>query len=416
MFDLDKWQEIWNTVKKNKLRTLITAFNVSWGIFILIILIGFGNGFHNGVQQQFNDDATNSLWIRPGQTSVAYKGMKPGKNISFTNADYKEIQSKVAGIEHLTGRYYVSGEFTVRYKDRYSSFNIRACHPDHLQLEKTLITSGRFINEIDISQRRKVTAIGTKVVDVLFGSEDPIGKYITINGIQYKVVGVYKDEGNENEMKVIYIPISTAQIAYGGGNRIHQLMLTMGNASVAESKEIESAIHTLLSENHIFSKEDKKAVNMYNSLENFQRFTDLFAAIKIFLFIVGIFTLVAGVVGLSNIMLIVVKERTKEIGIRKAIGATPNSVVGLFLQEALIITLLSGYVGLVAGIFFIEYGLLSNLMALFGFPMDFFVAPNVSLQVAVTATIVLVLAGTLAGYFPARKAAKIRPIEALKDE
>lgn len=416
MFDLDKWQEIWNTIRKNKLRTLITAFNVSWGIFILIILIGFGNGFHHGVQQQFDDDATNSLWIRPGQTSVAYKGMKPGRNITFNNTDYNDIQARVDGIEHITGRYYVSGEFTVRYKDRYSSFNIRACHPDHLHLEKTIITSGRFINEIDLKQRRKVTAIGTKVVDILFGKEDPIGKYITVNGIQYKVVGVYEDKGNENEMKVIYIPISTGQIAYGGGNQVHQLMLTMGNASVAESKQIEESVLTLLSDNHIFSKEDEKAVYIGNSLENFQQFMNLFAAIKIFLFIVGIFTLVAGVVGLSNIMLIVVKERTKEIGIRKAIGATPNSVIGLFLQEALIITLLSGYAGLVAGIFFIEYGFLADLMELFGFPMDFFTRPDVDLQVAVTATIVLVVAGTLAGYFPARKAAKIRPIEALKDE
>lgn len=416
MFDLDKWQEIWNTIQKNKLRTLITAFNVSWGIFILIILIGFGNGFHHGVEQQFDDDATNSLWIRPGQTSMAYKGLKPGKKITFTNTDYTDILANIDGVEHLTGRYYVSGEFTVRYKDRYSSFNIRACHPDHLYLEKTILTAGRFINPMDLKQKRKVTAIGTKVVDILFGKEDPIGKYITVNGIQYKVVGVYKDEGNENEMKVIYIPISTAQIAYGGGNQIHQLMLTMGKASVGESKEIEASVLTLLSDNHIFSKEDKKAVNIGNSLENFQQFMDLFAAIKVFLFIVGIFTLVAGVVGLSNIMLIVVKERTKEVGIRKAIGATPNSVVGLFLQEALIITLVAGYVGLVAGIFFIEYGFLADLMALFGFPMDFFTRPSVSLQVAITATIVLVLAGCLAGYFPARKAAKISPIEALKDE
>lgn len=416
MFDIDKWQEIWDTVRKNKLRTFITAFNVSWGIFILIVLMGFGNGFHHGVQHQFDDDATNSLYINGGQTSVPYKGIKPGKDIYFDNGDYDLIKKKIAGVDHITSRYFVSGEFTVRYKDRYSSFNIRACHPDHVYLEKTIVTSGRFLNNKDIEERRKVTAIGSKVVTILFGNENPIGKYITVNGIKYKVVGTYEDKGHENEVKVIYIPISTAQVAYGGGNRVHQLLLTMGNSTVKESKAIEAGILDILSEKHVFSKEDDRAVRIWNSLEEYQKFQSLFAGIKAFLFIVGIFTLVAGVVGLSNIMLIVVKERTKEVGIRKAIGATPRSVIGLFLQEALAITLIAGYIGLVAGLLFIEYGFLSKLMALFGFPMDFFIDPQVNFNGAVLATLLLALAGTLAGYFPARKAAGINPIEALRDE
>ncbi len=415
MFDLDKWQEIFFTMKQNKLRSFITAFNVAWGIFILIILMGFGSGFQHGVEFQFNDDATNSLWIRAGETSKPYKGIKPGKRIQFTNQDYEAIK-KIEGIEYITGRYYVPGEFTVRYKDNLSFFNVRSCHPDHKYIEKTLVTSGRYLNDKDINEKRKVTVIGQKVVEVLFGKVNPIGKYIDVNGIQYKVVGTFKDEGNEFEQKVIYIPISTAQIAYGGGNKIHNLIVTVGSGSEAESKIIEADIISYLSGKHNFDPTDKKATRIFNGVANFMRFMNLFTGIRFFLFIVGVFTLIAGVVGVSNIMLIVVKERTKEVGVRKALGATPNSIIGLFLQESMFITLTAGYVGLVAGFVFIDSGTLSSMMESFSFPMDFFKKPEVSLKGAITATLVLAILGSLAGYFPARRAAKVEPIEALKDE
>lgn len=415
MFDIDKWQEIFFTMKQNKLRSFITAFNVAWGIFILIILMGFGSGFQHGVEHQFDDDATNSLWIRAGKTSKPYNGIKPGKQIQFTNQDYEAIK-RIEGVEYITGRYYLSGEFTVRYKNNLSFFNVRSCHPDHQYLEKTLVTSGRYLNDKDQGEKRKVTVIGEKVVEVLFGKINPIGKYVNVNGIEYKVVGTFKDEGNEFEQKVIYIPISTAQIAYGGGNNIHMLMVTVGNASEAESKMIEAEVLSYLSGKHNFDPTDKKAVRIFNGVANFMEFMNLFAGIRFFLFIVGVFTLIAGVVGVSNIMLIVVKERTKEVGVRKALGATPNSIIGLFLQESMFITLMAGYIGLVAGFVFIDTGSLSVMMDSFGFPMDFFIRPEVSLKGAVTATLVLALFGSLAGYFPARKAAKVEPIEALKDE
>jgi len=415
MFDLDKWQEIFFTIKKNKLRSFITAFNVAWGIFILIVLMGFGSGFQNGVEYQFNDDATNSLWIFPGETSKPYRGMKPGRSIRLTNEDYEAIK-RIPGIEYLTGRYYLSGEFTVRYKDNISFFNVRSCHPDHKYLEKTLITEGRYLNDKDQSSKRKVTCIGEKVVEVLFGNEDPIGKYIDVNGIKYRVVGIFKDEGSEYEAKVIYIPISTAQIAYGGGNNIHQLMATVGNASVPESKMIEQEVLSYLSDTHNFDPTDNKAMRIGNGVENFMQFINLFTGIRVFLFIVGVFTLIAGVVGVSNIMLIIVKERTKEVGVRKALGATPNSITSLFLQESMFITLVAGYVGLVLGFVFIDSGGLSEMMFSFGFPVDFFKKPEVSLKGAAIATLVLALLGSLAGYFPARKAAKVPPIEALRDE
>ncbi|VAW46348.1 ABC transporter, permease protein [hydrothermal vent metagenome] len=402
-------------MKQNKLRSFITAFNVAWGIFILIILMGFGSGFQHGVEFQFNDDATNSMWLRAGETSKPYKGIKPGKRIQFTNQDYEAIK-KIEGIEYITGRYYVLGEFTVRYKDNLSFFNVHSCHPDHKYIEKTLVTSGRYLNDSDIKEKRKVTVIGQKVVEVLFGRVNPIGKYIDVNGIQYKVVGTFKDEGNEFEQKVIYIPISTAQIAYGGGNEIHNLIVTVANATEAESKMLESKIMTYLSGKHNFDPTDKKAVRIFNGVENFMRFMNLFTGIRFFLFIVGAFTLIAGVVGVSNIMLIVVKERTKEVGVRKALGATPNSIIGLFLQESMFITLTAGYVGMVAGFIFIDSGSLSAMMESFSFPMDFFKNPEVSISGAITATLVLAVFGSLAGYFPARKAAKVEPIEALKDE
>ncbi len=414
MFDIDKWQEIFYTMKQNKLRSFITAFNVAWGIFILIILMGFGSGFQHGVEFQFNDDATNSLWIRAGKTSKPFNGIKPGKQIQFTTQDYEAIK-KLDGIEYITGRYYVPGEFTVRYKNNLSFFNVRSCHPDHLFIEKTLITSGRYLNDKDQREKRKVTVIGEKVVEVLFGKTNPIGEYIDVNGIKYKVVGTFKDEGSDFEQKVIYIPISTAQIAYGGGNIIHNLIVTVGNASEAQSKMIEADILSYLSGKHNFDPTDKKAVRIFNGVENFMQFMNLFKGIRFFLFIVGIFTLIAGVVGVSNIMLIVVKERAKEVGVRKALGATPNSIIALFLQESMFITLMAGYIGLVAGFVFIDSGALSMMMESFSFPMDFFKNPEVSLQGAIAATLVLALLGSLAGYFPARKAAKVEPIEALKD-
>lgn len=416
MFDLDKWQEILHTIEKNKLRSFITAFNVAWGIFILIILMGFGRGFQNGVHHQFDDDAANSIFINGGTTTMAYKGIQPGKKINFTNDDYDDIRRKVEGIEYLTGRFYVSGEFTVRYEDNYSSFNIRAVHPDHMHLEKSIMQEGRYINGKDIWEKRKVAVIGKKVVSVLFNKIAPIGKYITINGIKYKVVGVYDDLGDDNETKVIYIPISTAQLAYGGGNDVHRLMLTVGDASLEESLAIQDEIHQMLASRHTFSTEDKKAVWIFNLWEEYVKWMNIFDGIRIVLAAVGIFTLLAGVVGVSNIMLIVVKERTREIGVRKAIGATPLSVIGLFLMEALLITLVSGYIGMVGGMSFIESGLLAKLMSGFGFPMDFFIDPGVNFRNAVVATLILVAAGTLAGYFPARKAARINPVEALKDQ
>ncbi len=415
MFDFDKWQEIFNTISKNKLRTFLTAFSVSWGIFMLILLLGAGSGLLNGVKEMFKDDAINSIWIRSGQTSIPYQGMQPGRKIQFTNEDHDEFKRQIDGIEHLTARYFMWGNYTVRYEKKFSSFQIRGCHPGHQYLENTIMTSGRYINDLDINEKRKVAVIGQDVVKTLFTEgEDPIGKWIDIAGILYKVVGTYRDEGSEREQQVIILPISTTQMAYNGGNDVHMLMFTVGDATLDESFAMSEKAETILRNKHKFSPDDNRAIHMWNNLENFQRFKDLFGGINIFIWIVGLGTIVAGVVGVSNIMLIIVKDRTREIGIRKALGATPYSIISLIIQESVVITLLSGYFGLLFGVSFIE--LVSYLLKEYGADIPFFKNPEIELGTVLTATAILVIAGALAGYFPARKAANIQPIEALRDE
>lgn len=414
MFDLDKWQEIFHTIQKNKLRTFLTAFSVSWGIFMLIFLLAFGTGFQNGVEGQFSDVATNSLWLNSGQTSMPYKGMKPGKQVQMDNIDHNAISNQIAGVDKITSRFFCYGEFTIRYKDKYSAFEVMGCHPDHRYLENQTPTQGRFINENDIKQRRKVAAIGTKVVEGLFGKEDPIGKLIDVNGIMYTVVGVFDDGGDEGEVRRIFIPITVAQLTYEATNRVHQIMFTIGDAGVEESNVIKEDVIKLMSNRHQFDPADTRALFIWNNVEEFQKFRSLFDGIKMFLWAVGLVTIVAGIVGVSNIMLIVVKERTREIGVRKALGATPGSIVSLFLQESITITMLAGYIGLLAGVGLIE--LINWAMTNFQIEAEFFSKPKVDLGIAVKATLLLVVSGALAGFFPARKASKVNPIEALKDE
>ena len=415
MFDFDKWQEIWNTVQQNKLRTFLTAFSVAWGIFILVVLLGFGTGLQRGVEADFASDATNSIWMRSGQTSMPYRGMKAGRNITMSNADFDKIRTSISGIEFAAARFFCYGEFTVRYGKRFSSFNVLGITPEHMQLESQNPVSGRYINDLDLLERRKVAILGTKVVETLFPEgANPIGEWIDVRGILYKVVGIYDDQGGEGELDRIFIPLSTAQLAYNGTDDVHQIMFTVGTAGVKESQAMARQAAELLAEKYRFDPEDKRALFIWNNVENYQRFVNLFAGIQVFLWIVGIGTIVAGIVGVSNIMLIVVKDRTREIGIRKAIGARPASIVGLFLQESIAITMLAGYGGLISGIGIIE--LISWSLVEFQVEAPFFSNPEIDLTTAFAATMLLVLAGALAGYFPARKAVKVNPIEALREE
>ena len=415
MFSIDNWQEIFHTIRKNKLRTFLTAFSVSWGIFMLIFLLGAGDGLQRGVEYQFSDDATNRISLRGGTTSKPYKGTNPGKRISFTNEDFSYINELIEGIDKISGRFYCWGEMTVRHGKKYSSFDVLGVHPEHRFIEKQNMVQGRYINEIDINQRRKVAAIGTKVVEGLFEDDvDPVGKWIDVNGIPYKVIGVYEDPGGEGELRRIMIPITCAQLTYNGSNQLHNIMFTVGAATVEESKKIENETIALLSKRHQFDPEDKKAISLWNSVETFKKFNDMFVIIKMILAIVGIGTILAGVVGVSNIMLITVKERTREIGLRKALGATPRSIISLILLESVFVTVAAGYFGLIAGIGLVE--LIGYAMAQMPEQPEFFRSPQVSINLALGATLFLVFCGVLAGFFPARKAAKIEPIVALRDE
>ncbi len=410
MFDADKWSEIFSTIRKNKLRTFLTGFSVAWGIFMLIILLGSGNGLENGVNKEFASSATNAIWIWNGQTSLPYKGMKPGRNIQMKTDDYEEIVRTIKGIDMGSPRYDKWGNNTLSYKKQYGTFNIRTVYPDYLYIEKLTIVEGRYVNNSDLKEYRKVTTISTQVVDALFKGEAPLGKYININGIPFKVVGVFKDDdGRDENMRMVYIPLTTAQRVFSGTNNINTIAITVGDASTEESKQIEQAVKSKLAALHKFDVNDPRAIGTWNSVENFIKFKKLFAGIRMFIWIIGFGTIVAGIVGVSNIMMIVVKDRTKEIGIRKAMGATPWSIISLILQEAILITSFAGYIGLVLGVALLEAvgpKVESN----------FFRQPQVDLQIAVYALILLVVSGTIAGFIPARKAAAIKPIEALRDE
>ncbi len=410
MLDFDKWQEIFATIRQNKLRAFLTGFSVAWGILMLVVLMGSGEGLANGIEYQFRDDAVNSIWVRSGQTSVPHKGLQPGRTVRFTNEDYDVVARDIDGVEHITSRFYPRGQLAVSYKGETGSYDIRSVHPDHQHLENTIVSAGRFLNELDIAEYRKVTAIGERVKQGLFGDAPALGEYININGIPFRIVGLFQDEGGESEEEKIYLPISTAQRAFGGGNRIRMFMLTTGEAELAKTEEMTEDIKSLLAQRHSFSPQDRRAVFVNNLNEFFERFLNLMSGIRIFVWIIGIGTILAGVVGVSNIMMIAVKERTKEIGVRKALGATPGSILGLVLQESVLITAVAGYIGLVLGVALLEAG------GRFLPESEFFINPGIDLRLALAATVLLVLAGTLAGLVPAYRAAKVRPVEALKDE
>ena len=412
MFDLDKWQEIFSTIQKNKLRTFLTGFSVAWGIFMLIILLGSGYGLENGVREQFKGGAVNGIWITSGTTSKPYKGLQPGREIKFTNADYDLVKNSVEGIDLISGRSWIWQNNTFSYKNNYGNFTISPCHPDYGQIKELEILEGRFINDIDLDKTRKVIVIGELLKEALFKSPDTIalGEYVKVGGVPFQVVGVFHDEGPEDEQRRAYVPLYTAQKVFSGDNRINQVSLTSGDLGLEKSNEMLETIKRQLASFHSYDPEDTRAVNIWNKAEEFERTMKLFAAIRLFIWIIGIGTIIAGVVGVSNIMLIVVKERTKEIGVRKAIGATPGSVVSLVLQESILITGFAGYLGLVAGVFLLE--MVSKYMP----PNEMFANPEADFRIAVGATLLLVISGALAGLVPSLRAARIKPIVALRDE
>jgi putative ABC transport system permease protein len=409
MFDLEKWNEIFDVVKANKLRTFLTAFSVAWGIFMLILLLGAGEGLRNGFQNTFSDDAANSVAFRSGTTAMPYRGMQPNRRIKMTMEEYRAIENSFPEIEHISGQI-ASWSVNMYYKNEMAQLPYRGIHSNYQWIEKMEMVSGRFINDFDVRDKLKVAVIGLDAAKELFGEEDPMGKYLMIWKVPFLVVGTFTDSGGRWENKQVYIPISTADQVFNGRGRVDRIMFTTGTASEEKVNQIIEETNKLLSDKLLYDPSDSRAMSVTNNMEQYKMFTGIFSGISAFIWIIGIMTIIAGVVGISNIMMITVKERTKEIGIRKALGATPGSIVSMILLEAVVITAVAGYSGLVLGVISLEY--ISGLVEEPGT----FVNPGVDFGVALSATIILVIAGSIAGLIPALKAAQVKPIVALKDE
>lgn len=409
MFDRDNWQEIIAGMSKNKLRTVLTAVSVAWGIFILIILLGAGKGLYNGAHAQFMSDAVNSIFVMNGQTSIGYNGYKPGRKIQLTNEDVVHTTSNDKRIELRSAVYNTKESLILSYKNKHAGYLVRPAMPDHDQLENATVIEGRFINDIDQKEARKICVIGKPVKEELFGTNPAINKFIDVEGICYKVVGVFTDPGNGDNNR-IYIPLSTAQKAYNGKNHIDFFWISTTESGAETSDELVANIRKQLASKYSIHPDDYSALRIENWGNEYKKIMSMLSGINIFIWIIGVFTLIAGIVGVSNIMMIIVKERTKEIGIRKAIGATPASIVTQIIMEAVFITGIAGYAGLLGGI-----GILEAVNSI-GIDSEFFRKPEVNFSIAISATVLIIVSGAIAGFIPALRAAKVAPVIALRDE
>lgn len=412
MIDFGFFREIFQSISKNKLRTLLSGFTVAFAIMLFAILFGVANGLQNSFNSEFAGDANNSIFIYSGRTTKAVEGMQVGRRIQFDNELYETLKKEYKNdIEFISGRVYKN--LTASYMDEKSNYTIRAVNPDHQFIEKTDIIKGRYINQLDIKNKEKNIVIGKLVWEDLFNGKDPIGEYIDLSKIKYKVVGLYIDkaEGSDsNEERIIYMPISTAQQLYGSNDYIDQINLTF-NPSMSGDQAIAFSNRLLKRIKQIFNvaPEDQAAVRIRNQAQELENTSQFNAVLSILVLIIGFGTLIAGIVGISNIMIFIVKERTKEIGIRKALGAPPNSIKLLITFESILITSIAGFLGLIAG------SVILNSME--ETLKEYFIKdPGVSTSLVVGATITLIIAGTLAAWLPANRASRIKPIVALRDE
>jgi len=420
VFDRDNWQEILATLRNNKLRTTLTVFGVFWGIFMLIIMLGSGKGLQNGVEQNMGDLATNSCFLWTQRTTIPYKGFPRGRFYNFRNSDTQALLDNIPEIEQIAARLQGWGGDGANNAVRglkTGAFTIFGDYPAYNIIDPVKILSGRYINKLDIKYKRKIIVIGTRVVDLLFEKdEDPLDKYIRINGVYFKVVGTFesKKAGGqaERENNNIHMPFTTLQKTYNFGDIVGWYSLTADKkvkVSVVQDKAI-----ALLKGRHSISPDDDRAVGHANVEEEFKKMTGLFLGIKGLTWIVGICTLLAGVIGVSNIMLVIVKERTKEIGIKRALGATPIKIITQIISESLLLTATAGYTGLVFGVGLVE--LINFALIKYGANSEMFKNPEVDFKIAITALIILIFSGIIAGFIPAQRAIQIKPIEALRNE
>lgn len=416
MLDFDRWQEIYHSIRKHRLRTMLTAFGVFWGIFMLSILLGAGSGLENGVTRNF-DVAKNAVFVWTQRTSVPYKGLQPGRFIQLNNDDMEAIREQAPEVGALNPRLMIRGAYTIERGKESASFSVMGDTPDLFAIRPLLMTAGRFLNETDMAEKRKVAVIGARVAEVLFtDGTDPIGEFIQIKGIPFRVIGLFgsrtSNEDAIEELQNIHIPISTLQAAFNRANEIDYIACVPQPeipAAVVEEKLL-----ALLKQRHLVAPEDERAFGAENVEQEFREVQNLFIGIRGFSWLVAIGTIIAGAVGVGNIMAIIVKERTKEIGIRKSLGATPWSIVSMILQEALVITGLAGYAGLAAGCATIAG--ISYALKQLGMESEFFANPEVNLGTAITAIIVLTASGLISGLVPGLRAASVNPVVALRDE
>jgi len=415
MFDIDRWQEIFETIHKNKLRTFLTGVSVASGIFILVILLGFGRGMENGIRKEFEADASNRIWVWTQVTTKEFKGLNPGRRIQMRNSNFDYINSAFDdNLEYRSELFRVRGG-TINYGNETGSYSIQGVSPDYQQIENQKMLLGRYLNYNDLKTKNKVVIISQKIQkELLKNIENPLNEYLQLSGINFKIVGVYSDEGGEREENRVYVPITTAQGVFNGADKIGNMGFTLKPEESFEKAFDASQIFTAdikryLQQKHSVSPDDLSAINVHNMLDEAKRYYTLTDNIAFFFWFVGICTIIAGVVGVSNIMLIIVKDRTREIGIRKALGAKPWSIIGMILQESIFVTSVAGFAGLIFSMALLEI-VGPNV------EVDYILNPSVNFSIALTMVILLIFAGALAGFFPAWRAAHVQPIEALKDE
>ncbi len=414
MFDYDKWQEIFNTIAKHKLRTGLTALGVFWGIFMLVFLMGAGNGLQNGVNGLFGGHAKNSVYMGSNRTSLPYKGMKPGRYFSLDNDDVAAIRNNFEEeIAHIAPRLWMPAG-NVSHGEKSASFDVRGDLPDLIHIDALEVYQGRFLNELDVKNKRKIAVVGREVVKALFDEEEEaIGAYIKLRGTKFKIVGVLKSnrrgEDAVEDEKTVLLPITTVQQLRNQPGQIGWFVCAM--YPKVDVGIVEEKIKKLLKNRHNIHPDDQRAIWSDNIQEEYQQITGLFTGITVLVWFVGIGSLLAGVIGVGNIMLILVKERTKEIGIRKALGATPTSIISMILMESVFLTTIAGYLGLACSV-----GILFMMSQFMGDATAFFSNPEIDLGICLLALAILVICGALTGLIPAMQAANVNPVIALKDE
>lgn len=414
MFEKDRWREVFHVMKQNKLRTFLTAFGIAWGIFMLMVMLGASSGLGNGLSRNMGDFDVNSCFMWTQETTLPYKGFKKGRNYNFELKDIEMLKQKMPEIQYLAPRL-DRGNQVISRNNKTEGFNILGDFPEYNKIDPVTMLKGRFINNKDVSDCRKVIVIGERVSNALFEKdEEVLGQYIKINGIYFKVIGVYRSKHSggwgDYQNGCIDMPLTTMQKAFNLGNIVGWFGMTAD--SETSVKIIEEQAITLLKAAHFIHPDDDMAIGHQNVAENFKKFNGLFLGISLLVWIVGLGTLFAGVVGVSNIMLVVVRERTQEFGIQRALGATPWKIIGQLLMESVFLTATAGYVGLYVGIGLVE--LIKRILP--PESANVFYNPSISLKVAFSALIILVISGLLAGIIPARKAVSMKPIDAIRSE